>query len=356
MAVQSVPYVETALSHSAELFRRELQCGLPLGSAGGVISATPAASVNLTAGVAGCSDLQVSAPGSGMSVNVSAGQVIVPGSLGSGSGYGIGTGYGMPTVTLNGSSAPTVSSAAAATKVQLTTQGAYYAYNDNSSGAVNLSIASSNPTNPRIDVVVAQVEDAAYSGSNNDWKLAVVTGTAAASPAVPSLPANSVVLAYVWVPANSSSIVSGDILDLRVVYNRNPFTFAANNTSSTITSSGIIVFTTKTWDLTGGYSTSTGEFTIPVTGDWYIRGCIGILSSAATNPGEFSIVQSTGTPSTGGGFLVDLVSGGYYQANCILRAPLNEGVTVAVETQTASGTVVDDGHFTFLEGRLLSPA
>lgn len=284
MAVQATPYVITALSHSAELFRRELQFGLPLGSAGGVMPATAVASANLTAGVAGCSDLRVNAPGSGMSVLINAGQIVVPGSLGSGSGYGIGTGYGFPTVTLNGGSPPTVASNAAATSVQLTTQGAYYCYNDNSAGQVSLVISASNATNPRIDVVIAQVEDAQYSGSNNDWKLAVVTGTAAASPTVPALPANAVRLAYVWIPANSTSVTAGNILDLRVAYNRNPFTSRVYRAGAWSTGTGgtYVAFNYDTihYDLAAMFNVGTALFTAPVGGRYLATAKLRATSNA----------------------------------------------------------------------------
>src|SRR5258708_21084582 len=53
------------------------------------------------------------------------------------------------------------------------TQGTYVGTND---ATANLSIAASDPTNPRIDIVVAQFEDSVYAGAANDFKLAVVTG------------------------------------------------------------------------------------------------------------------------------------------------------------------------------------
>jgi hypothetical protein len=276
MAVQAVPYVETALSHSAELFRRELQAELPPGSAGGVVPATPGTAGNLTAGTAGCTDLKVSAPGSGMTVNVSAGAAYVCGTLGSGSGYGMGTGYAFPTVTLNGGSLMTVAATAIATTQQLTTQGTYYVYNDNSAGAVSLAIATANASNPRIDVVIAQVEDAAYSGANNDWKLAVVTGTAAASPTVPALPASSLVLAYVWIPAASSSVTAGNILDLRVAYDRNPFRAQMTRAAAyTQAAAGMVQFPfdTVVSDVSGSCTTGTSAaFTCPVAGVYLVAG------------------------------------------------------------------------------------
>lgn len=266
MAVQTPPFVLQNSSHGSELVRREALASLTYGSAGGVVPATPTTSANLTSGVAGCSDLKVNAPASGMSCLVNAGQCYVPGSLGSGAGYGIGTGYGMPTVTLNGAAAPTVAATAKATAVQLTTQGMYYCYNDNSAGQVSLTVAASNGTNPRIDVVVAQVEDASYSGANNDWKLAVVTGTAAASPTVPALPANALVLAYLWIPAASTSVTAGNILDLRVACNRNPYRARGYRNAAFALTSGAttaIPLDTVSWDLTGALTT---VYTCPVSG------------------------------------------------------------------------------------------
>jgi hypothetical protein len=286
MAVQTTPYVVTALSHSAELFRRNLQATLPIGSAGGVVPAIPAASANITAGVAGCSDLSVNAPGSGMSVNINPGACYVPGSLGSGSTYGMPNAYGIPTVTLNGGSAPTISSTAAATRVQLTTQGVYYCYNDYSSGQVNLAIAAANASNPRLDVVIAEVQDAAYSGGSNDWALAVVTGTAASSPTVPSLPASCIVLAYVWVPANATNIVSADILDCRIAYNRNPFNVQVYGSAAGTTTSGnnepYGMYNTIISDISGSWTTtSPNKYTCAVQGNYYMSFTGNVATSAA---------------------------------------------------------------------------
>ena len=267
MAVQATPYVETALSHDSELFRRSLQAGLPIGSAGGIVPATAGTSANLTAGVTGFQDLLVEAPASGMSVNVWPGGVIIPGSLGQSTNYGMPTGYGYPTITTNGASAPTIAAAAHATQIALTTQGAYYGYNDYSSGLDNLTISASG-ANPRIDVVVAQVEDADYSGSNNDWKLAVITGTPGASPTVPTLPASCVPLALVWVPASASDILAADIIDLRVAYNRNPFRASMYRAAAyTFTATGIVPLDTISEDLTESCTTGGScKYTAPISG------------------------------------------------------------------------------------------
>jgi hypothetical protein len=73
--------------------------------------------------------------------------------------------------------------------------------------AGNVTISAANPTNPRIDLVVV----------NNAGTKSAVTGTAAANPKAPALPANSVLLAMVYVPASATSIPSNLITDKRVI-------------------------------------------------------------------------------------------------------------------------------------------
>lgn len=89
-----------------------------------------------------------------------------------------------------------------------TTQAQYTAYND---ANLTLTIATSNPTNPRIDAVYIQVQDSFYSGATNTAVAAVATGTAAVSPTAPAIPANSILLAYVAVAANATTIVNANI-------------------------------------------------------------------------------------------------------------------------------------------------
>jgi hypothetical protein len=129
-----------------------------------------------TSGVAGSADLAVTANGTpNMSVNVAAGRAVI-----------VGT--------------------------ESSLQGAYHVVND---AAKNLTISAANATNPRRDLIVAKVQDSAYSGATNSWSLVVVTGTAAASPVDPATPANSITLARVAVAANATSITAGNITDLR---------------------------------------------------------------------------------------------------------------------------------------------
>jgi hypothetical protein len=91
-------------------------------------------------------------------------------------------------------------------------QGVYTCVND---ATVNKTIATSDPALPRIDLVVAKVEDSFYSGGTNAWSLAVVTGTPAGSPTVPAAPSNSIALAQVAVGAGVTSITNANITERR---------------------------------------------------------------------------------------------------------------------------------------------
>ena len=91
-------------------------------------------------------------------------------------------------------------------------QGIYAVTND---ATVNLAIATADATNPRRDLVVVQVRDNTADASGfNDARLFVVTGTPAASPVDPTVPAGCLVLARVAVAALASSIVNANITTL----------------------------------------------------------------------------------------------------------------------------------------------
>jgi hypothetical protein len=92
-------------------------------------------------------------------------------------------------------------------------QGTYSFAND---ATTNVSISTADGTNPRIDLIVAQVRDnTADGGGNNDGRLVAVTGTPGAVPAVPTVPAGCLVLAQVAVAAAVSSITNANITDKR---------------------------------------------------------------------------------------------------------------------------------------------
>jgi hypothetical protein len=77
-----------------------------------------------------------------------------------------------------------------------------------------ITVATSDPTNPRIDNVICQITDNGNSSSTT--VVTLQTGTPAPSPVAPTLPANSLLLATVAVGAGVSSITAGNIADARV--------------------------------------------------------------------------------------------------------------------------------------------
>lgn len=127
-------------------------------------------------GIVDTPDLAVTENGTpNMTVNVASGQVVIPGT-------------------------------------QATYQGSYILENR---GALNVALAAADATNPRKDLIVAKVQDAAYSGASNIFSIVAVTGTPAASPAEPAMPANAWQLALVDIPANDTAITNSQITDRR---------------------------------------------------------------------------------------------------------------------------------------------
>jgi hypothetical protein len=96
--------------------------------------------------------------------------------------------------------------------------GTYVTYND---ASAVLSLNTADPTNPRIDLVCATVNDAYYTGALNNVVLQVIAGTPAGSPVAPALPANSITLATVAVGAGAIAITNANITDTRVLVTTN---------------------------------------------------------------------------------------------------------------------------------------
>jgi|GEM_PF-1961975 len=162
MAVQTVPYALQNASHSAAVFRQATSAPFTTG------------------GIMAAGELAVAQQGTpNMSVILGPGRAKVVG---------------------NSVSPPA--------GLSFTTQAMYDVLND---ANTTLTITTSNPTNPRIDAVYIQVQDAFYSGASNQAIAGVVTGTPAVSPTAPAVPTNSILIAYVAVGANVTTIVNANI-------------------------------------------------------------------------------------------------------------------------------------------------
>lgn len=80
---------------------------------------------------------------------------------------------------------------------------------------VTLAAAPASGTN-RYDLIICQARgNDLDGGANNDFLFTTVTGTAAASPAVPAVPNNATMLAQIYVPGGSASVTAGNITDTR---------------------------------------------------------------------------------------------------------------------------------------------
>jgi microcystin-dependent protein len=106
-------------------------------------------------------------------------------------------------------------------------QGKYLAREQAITSGVPISAAPG--TGSRHDLVVLQVRDPNATGpAGDDAVIAVVTGTPSPSPVDPAVPASSLVLARVRVPAGTGSITSGLIDDLRV-FSKDAYDTLADN-------------------------------------------------------------------------------------------------------------------------------
>lgn len=262
MAAESPPFALQNASHSAALFREALSSLiLPAG------------------GVVGVGDLLVTQSVTpAMSVSIAAGQVWVP-----------------------GTSAPPA-------------QGLYYGFND---APVTLAIAASNATNPRIDRIVATVNDAAYTGVTNNWVLQVITGTPTAGATLVNLsgagavPANSLLLSNVLVPNAATTIVTADLADKRLfakpglivpgqLLTSLSYSPAGNTSYSTTSATAVPI------DLV---NLVTPPFVVPPSGafDYYFEafiwcsasaaGYLGPYLDAATLVGAFSVLTESAAPA-----------------------------------------------------------
>jgi hypothetical protein len=79
--------------------------------------------------------------------------------------------------------------------------------------AQTLTLAAADPVNPRIDLIVATVNDLGSSASS--CSVAVVTGTPATPAVAPSAPSPSLILSQVTVNAQAASLTSANLADQR---------------------------------------------------------------------------------------------------------------------------------------------
>ena len=174
-------------------------------------------------------------------------------------------------------------------------QGMYFIMND---AAYTVTIATSDATNPRIDVIYAATPDTAYAGASNTPVIAVATGTAisgAAYPAnAPSLPNNSIALAWIMVGNGVTTILTANITQLATVGFRRKYVELVSTAPFTINGGSV------SWDI--------GPLSIDTTRQWNntFANTSGALSGAfnITESGVYAITHYTlGSGSPGNGWI-----------------------------------------------------
>lgn len=238
--------------------------------------------------------------------------------------------YGDLKVSQSATPAMTVSVAtgrACVSGSQTTNQGHYMIFND---AAATVALATASTTLPRIDRICATVQDAYYGGTaNNQVIFQSITGTPNATPVAPAEPNNSITLALISVPANTTAIVDGLITDTRTPAGEpDMLAFATNVASDTLLLQGITSQTGKALKVTN-QARNTTLFAINANGSiTFPDGST--QTSAATYDPNLTVNSQSGTTYT-------LVAG---DAQKLVTLSNASGITVTIASNATQALPV----------------
>ena len=218
--------------------------------------------------------------------------------------------------------------------------GVYTFYND---ATVIQTISAANATNPRIDLIVATVNDAQYSGSVNNVVFTTVAGTPAASPTVPATPNNSIVLAQIAVAANATTITNSNITDRRL-----PVQSSALNYSYFVSNSNYTV-ASPTTSLQNIYAASGAGLTLAANTTYEIEGYFRYQFTIGATGLTTNFQLSYSSSQTSVNFLVNTganVSGTQSPATTSFsfNTGINGGATT-ITNSTTNNTVYQNVYF-----------
>ena len=220
-------------------------------------------------------------------------------------------------------------------------QGTYHVAN---LGDVTLVLGVSDPTDGRIDLVVATVRDAQYSGTDNDWVIQVIQGVTSPAPVAPGVPPNSIALAEVLVIAGATTPGQLVITDVRPqmalcgplmpasVTNRDIQARMSRSSPAGLISGSTTNIPWNRTDYNAGMVTSGSGITVPIAGRYHVLFTVGIDNSTSTT-----------------GFLHLSVSVNASPVRVVFRGPWASNaptvVSGSVTLQLNAGDVVSGGVF-----------
>lgn len=164
----------------------------------------------------------------------------------------------------------------------------------------NVTIGTANATNPRFDLVTV----------NSSGTKAVTAGTAAANAVFPAIPANSVVLAAVYVPANDTAINSTQIIDKRVVVTPPKLSNLSDVNTTGLSAYDALIWDGSSWVMFNGWTSYTPSLTATTTNPTLGTGSTAVGRWARL--GDFLIVKgvivfgTSGTNAGSGDYLLSL--------------------------------------------------
>jgi len=163
-----------------------------------------------------------------------------------------------------------------------------------------LTCATASGSNPRVDLIVAQIHDLGTSGSFADINIITGTPTSGASltnrNGAPAVPTNAMALTYVLVPTGAVSLTNADLLDVRNI------TVAPGGVLPVVGSStapaapaSTMLYNLATSQVgrgatSGGNMSALGVFGLNVTSYNFSAGCIPGVYGAWTTAIEASII------------------------------------------------------------------
>lgn len=157
-------------------------------------------------------------------------------------------------------------------------------YHVATNASATVTVPTADVVNDRIDLIVLQLDEPAWEGAAPYWSIDLVQGTPAASPVEPSLPANSLKLASIYVNDTVSFIQNSDITDARTrwapwelvgpiieTYSEDP-TDANTNGGWNVFGTGTTATLPDSWNSMLLVVETTVDFTV-FSGSWATLGC-----------------------------------------------------------------------------------